>query len=416
MDDSESAVISLDDDQLIEAIKSARKRLLLVVPGLSLGVAQALCERWLEIGRDAVHVLLDIDPEVCRMGYGTIEAIQLLQQTAAQIDSVIHHRPGIRVGILISDDVALVFSPTPLLVEKLPSQVPHPNAIRIDMTSSATSTTGTLHGEANDLIQGGEPVKDTQVQATAQDLSANPPLKFDLARKVRVFNSQIEFVEFELKGLSISRKTVPIPSDLMGLSRDAKTQDLLRSTFKLVGEDSEVSGKRVTQLKQYIVGHFLIVLPGYGTVILRSKKPQFEAAVRTLRRFVARFQKKVRSKLQKEIDGNRTILVNALMPSVCARPPERWMKLLEPAPSRQALQELLDTELKKAFGSADDLFEDMKVKLLFKGVTYESLNDPKFIEIATGAIPSLKFLHEEYDAARASQEQLQMSLLGSRRV
>ena len=35
-------------------------------------------------------------------------------------------------------------------------------------------------------------------------------------------------------------------------------------------------------------------------------------------------------------------------------------------------------------------------------------NDPNFVEIAVKAMPSLKFLHEEYDATKASPEQLRM--------
>ena len=54
-------------------------------------------------------------------------------------------------------------------------------------------------------------------------------MKFDVARKVRVFNARIEFVEFELRGLSISRKTVQIPSDLLGLAKEPKAQKLLHS-------------------------------------------------------------------------------------------------------------------------------------------------------------------------------------------
>jgi hypothetical protein len=45
----------------------------------------------------------------------------------------------------------------------------------------------------------------------------------------------------------------------------------------------------------------------------------------------------------------------------------------------------------------------MKVGLLFKGVTYESLNDPKFIDAAKKVMPHLESLHDEYDAAKASQ-------------
>ena len=44
-----------------------------------------------------------------------------------------------------------------------------------------------------------------------------------------------------------------------------------------------------------------------------------------------------------------------------------------------------------------------KWKAIFKGVTYESLNDPEFIRIASEEIPSLELLHDEYDAAKADQ-------------
>jgi hypothetical protein len=85
-----------------------------------------------------------------------------------------------------------------------------------------------------------EPMKQIDVQKTKQDLNANPPMKFDLARKVRVFNARFEFVEFELRGLQLFRKRVPIPSDLMGLA-NPKTQNLLRNSFQLIGEDAELS-------------------------------------------------------------------------------------------------------------------------------------------------------------------------------
>jgi hypothetical protein len=46
----------------------------------------------------------------------------------------------------------------------------------------------------------------------------------------------------------------------------------------------------------------------------------------------------------------------------------------------------------------------MEVKAIFKGVTYESLNDPDFIRIASEEIPSLDLLHDEYDAAKGDQQ------------
>jgi hypothetical protein len=109
------------------------------------------------------------------MGYGTIDALDLLEKTAAQLNCAVHHRPGVRIGVVICDHTALVFSPTPLLVEKLPSEIPHPNAIRFDQAPSPSLEAGSLDAEARDLIEGGEPVDASLVQSAAHDLSVNPP-------------------------------------------------------------------------------------------------------------------------------------------------------------------------------------------------------------------------------------------------
>ena len=118
---------------------------------------------------------------------------------------------------------------------------------------------------------------------------ANPPTKFDLAQKVRVFNAQIEFVDFEVRGAALSRKTVPIPSDLMGFAKDPKVQSLLRSSFQLIEKDAELSGESVTRLRKAIAHRYLKVLPNYGTVVLRRDKLRFERAVKGLRWFIKGF-------------------------------------------------------------------------------------------------------------------------------
>ena len=398
-----ASVISLDDGQLIELMEAAKRRLFFAGPGMSVPVANAISKRWTEMGPDAVQIISDADPEICRLGYGKFEALRLLHETAGRLGSAIFHRPGIRICLLISDDTALVFSPTPLLVEGASTQFPRPNAIQLDIGSeSHPDLPGNALSPAQDLLQAGERVSSAQVEEVAKDLSANPPQQFDLARTVRVFNALFEFVEFELRGFSISRKTVPISSDLMGLA-DSKTQKLLRSTFRLVGEDSEITGARVAKLKEWIVKRYLIVLPGYGTVILRSKKAGFETAVTALRHYVSRFQKRVHKKLEAEMEVNRSDLLGALTPAVCKKPPARWKRDLGRQPSEEHVRDLLDAELKSAFGSVADIFQEMKVNVAYKGVTYELLKDPDFIKKTQAKMPGLKFLHEEFDAAKASK-------------
>src|ERR1700683_4979568 len=397
------AVVSLRDVELEGQISCAQRRLVVVAPGLSESVAKAIAKKWQDLGRNAVYVVLDPDPEVCRLGLGDVASLQILQKTAEQIGSEIHQQRGVRVGVIVSDETTTVYSPTARLIEAGGSPGERLNGLRFD-APILDPTTSNTSSELRSINIHAEPLKSTDVQATTRDLDANPPMKFDVARKVRVFNARFEFVEFELRGLSLARKRVPIPSDLMGLAKDPLAQKLLRSSSQLIDEESELSGERVTKLKQFIVKEYLINLPGYGTVILSSKKEKFQVAVNTLERYVHRFQSRLKKKLQQAIDRNREIVTAAVLPNVLRNPPTRWNSFLEENSSRQEVENILRSEMAYAFGNTDNVFQDMKVKAIFKGVTYELLSNPEFMRIASRAIPVLETLHDEFEAAKAENQ------------
>ena len=109
----------------------------------------------------------------------------------------------------------------------------------------------------------------------------------------------------------------------------------------------------------------------------------------------------MKKKLQEAIDANREVLMSALLPSFAQNPPTRWKRFLGEHPRDKEVERMLRSELTEAFGLSDDVFQGMKVKALFKGVTYELLSDPEFIRIASEAIPILNTLHDKFDAAKA---------------
>jgi len=366
-------------------------------------VAKVIAVKWNELGKNAVQVVLDPDPEVCRLGFGDLEAMKMLFDVAAQLGSQVLQQQGLRVGVIITDETTTVYSPTARLVEAggLPGE--RFNAIRFD-APIIDPANATPSSDLSSIDLHPAPLVNADLQRTTEELEADPPVKFDLARKVRVFNARFEFVEFELHGLFLSRKRVQIASDLVGLAGDPKAQKLLRSSFQLIEDNGESSENRVINLKRYIVKEYLISLPGYGTVVLRSRKEQFQSAVKTLDRYVQRFQTRLKKQLQDSIDANRDTLTEALLPGVVAKPPKRWSKFLGTLPRREEVERTLRAELASTFGKAEDVIQEMGVKAIFKGVTYESLNDPEFIRVASEQIPSLDLLHEEYDAAKAEQE------------
>jgi len=401
-----TAITTVDDAYLCQIIGSVERRLVFMTPGMSDQVAEAICNKWLQLPSEAINIIVDVDPEVCRMGFGTIGALKKLHDQAKKVESAIHEQTGVRIALLIADDVTLFYAPTPLLIEGGSDTQLRPNAVKLNLVPTDIAKDMGLTDAGGVASVGTNSISPQKILDTTNDLVRNPPMKFDIARKVRVFNSQIEFVEFELRGHQIGKRKVNIPSDLLGLAKDDRTKKLLHSSFQLIDdEDAKISGKEITDEKEKIARDFLINLPNFGNVILRSKKEEFEAAVETLRKQIEAFQKELEAKLQQAIDKNRASLVNALAPAVIAQTPDRWKKFLPTNPSEDDIRQVLDCELAEQFGSAEANLKKIDISLIFKGVTYETLNDPEFVKIVKKKMPILR-LYEEYDAAKEAQQRL----------
>jgi hypothetical protein len=407
------AIILVDERHIIEVIKAARRRVLYMAPGLTKSIAAAIEDAFSRLRAQDVSVILDVDPEVCRLGYGTIEGLTYMQRVAAKSETLICHQKGVRIGLLISDDTTLIYSPRPLLVEgrKTDGQ---PNAIQLtSLPTEVAHDVGLGTDPDSERKIGLDPVQPQRIEEVRADLLSNPPLKFALARKVRVFNSRFQFVELEMTGCFISKKKVPIPSNLMGLAKDAQTQQRLHASFDLVGKtqlsvkvsDKTLSEESLRRKKAEIVKRFLTNLTGYGSVILRSNKDNLQSAVKDLQDDITAFQTAVKTELQKHIDTNRDAVVVALLPGVRENPPDHYTKIHGPKPPEAVLKKMLADEIADAFGAAEDVIQEMKATLIFKDVAYESLVDPKFVEIARKAMPGVDFLHEEYDAAKESDDE-----------
>jgi hypothetical protein len=415
------SVTTVDDNYLVTAFGAARRRIVLMAPGVSGRVAEGLAQAWERLGGNAVSVILDVDPEICRLGYGDEKGLTTLQGIATKLGQTLCHEPGTRIGLLIVDDRTVVYSPTPLLIEAQPNSSagpevgslfpgrPRPNAVVLgEPPAELASELGAGPEGAESRSLGLDSVQAADMEALKDDLTNNPPLKFDVARYERVFNARIEFVELEVLGCSVSRHTASIPSDLMGLADNSEAANRLRSTFKVIGENDtvdaagELSEKTLKDERKRIADEYLISLPNYGTVILRKNRPDFEREIEELKKKVTAFGEGLKTRLSKLIDTNAAKLVEALLPKVAKARPTRWKKFVGSSPTEQQCRVQLEQDIRGALGSAEALIKEMKVSLLFKGVTYQTLTDPDFRELVEQKIPGLELM-QEYDAARGEE-------------
>jgi hypothetical protein len=127
-------------------------------------------------------------------------------------------------------------------------------------------TTSNIDSDLRSINIHAEPLKSTDVQTTTEALAANPPMKFDLAGKFRVFNA-FKLVELKLHALSLARKRVPIPSDLMGLAKDPQSSETVAQCVSVDRRKQRSFPDRVTRLKQFIVKEQRLFCTTQSTVI-----------------------------------------------------------------------------------------------------------------------------------------------------
>jgi len=395
------AVTVANDQTMAEMIRQAERRIIFMAPAVTQAVALALVHKWQSLPADAVTVIVDVSADVLRLGYGDLTALQLLESTAAGLGATIDKQKGIRIGLLIVDDETLVYSPTARLIEAGPKQQETPNAIRLGLPPA---------GVERDLGAGPEGVKERtlgldkaarrDIQQVEEELKVCPPQEFNVARQVMVFNAYFEFVELTLTGIYMQRKTIQIPTDLL-LALDETTQKKIHTTYKLIENGDALSCRGLMEDRNRLVKMHLRYIPGHGAVIERTAKQKFLEDFQKLQEAVDAFGEQIRKSLKAKLEERCKALHAQLLPVVTKQPPERWKRsVFTKDDNPAAISERLLEELAEAFGTADQLIGKMDAAVVFKAVTYESLRDQKFMELARAAFPALKQLYDEETAVK----------------
>jgi len=392
-----STFAAATDHLLAGMIQQARQRIVFISPGVTEAVAEALGKRFSEEGMLSLTIILDADPEVYRLGYGTMEGISALRKYADQFGGTLRCQPGVRIGVLISDEQTLIFSPTPLLIEEGPKGSETPNAILLATQSNsaiaeaagASDTSLPLDGEI-----GKNALTPQDIKAVEDDLTRLPPAPFDLERQAKVFSSKLQYVDFEVSHYKFSKKEATIPSELLGLGDDDDLREQWRNNVRVLGPDAlrvtltidtkngprevSVDQKFLERERKKIEEDFIVTLPGYGALLFRDRQKDFEqrkdAFLSLLEKYHEILLKEIEEKLKKAAEG----IANNLAPRVIQNPPARY-RFLTPNPTAQDILSFLKSDIEKAL-EGSTLFKKPLVRCVFKDISYQSFKNDQFRE------------------------------------
>jgi hypothetical protein len=417
---------SVDDEVLRRHIAQARRRLVFVAPGVRLDVANALASAMTVLPPDAIHLVLDVDAEVCRLGYGdtNLAGLEHLQQAATQHGLTINNHPGIRIGLLIADDTTLIYSPTPQLIEAGSKQPDKPNGIFLlneipKQLADACAVGVERHAT---LEVGRDPIDSRKVEDVKRDLQERPPKEFNVARVERVFNSMLHYVEFRIEDYKLTSRSLLLDSELFGvhnaevISRLTNRYHLFSETDALtveipaIGPDGQPDRRTakekfgplsIDRERNRIKNRFIIQAGKFGLLILRRDVVEFEDAIKVLEAKIAAYKAAVQALIKQRTDEIVAELLAALADRLRKDPPNHWR-------SRFISNEMSDEDLKRLFGEdvqgeVNRVKTDFEPKVFkaYKDVTYETFKDPEFRTILHRHFgeASIDRIFREYDAA-----------------
>lgn len=411
---------SLSQDRLANLVSQAQRAVCYAAPGIQLDLANAMVKTAKRLGKEMLTVNLDFDERVMRMGYGDIGAVKLLLDAGIAVQS----SPGLRTALIVVDNDGYVFTPTALYLEAEPADGAVSNAMRLSGEQLAQALARlSPAAKAIAVAQAKTPEAKKQIEDLALDvvcapisartlaevtnsLKQAPPVSFNLARQVRVFEPYLQYVELSLSGAAIQRHRMAIPPSIQKLGGSKDLESRLRTTFELIEKDSTLSSKPLEDALNEIRKNFTPSLgKDHGRVVLKAAKPYLVERLRELRTKLEEHQKMVATELQKHLDTSRQQIVDYYLPRVIeSRPDVLLGQSLNGEITETAAARWLHFELDRVFPDAASLIQEMKLDERYKDVTYETLNREDFLDSVKYAFPNVDWDKAYYEFKAAGQD------------
>ena len=412
---------SLTPLRIAESVRKAQQAVCYAGPGIQLDLAQAMVEVAGRLGQEMLTVSLDFDDRVMRMGYGNVDAVQLLLDAGIAVQS----SPGLRTALVVVDNEGYIFTPTALYLEAEPTDGAASNAVRMSgeqvaqalaRLSPAAKTIAIAQAKTPEAKQRIEalsvdvvsaPITPAKLAEVAASLKEAPPVRFDLARQVRVFEPYLQYVELSLTGAAIQRHRMAIPEKIQKLGGSKELENRLRTTFELIEKGSKLSSKPLEDALNEIRKNFTPSLgKDHGRVVLKAAKPHLVTRLKEFRIKLEAHQKAVAKDLQKHLDTSREQIVAYYLPRVIEAKPDALLGQSQNGEvSEAAAKRWLNGELDKVFPRAETLIQEMKLEERYKDVTFETLNRRDFLESVKDAFPYVDWdkAYSEFKAAGQSE-------------
>lgn len=416
----------VNDDVLVNHIGRAHRRLVFVAPGIRPPVAKALARAMDIVPTSAMHLVLDVDAEVCRLGYGDkdFKGMEILLDEAGKRGLTVNHHPGIRIGLLIADDTTLIYSPTPMLIEAGSKHADKPNAIVLQSELPPQLANACAVGEAGlaTLEVGKDSINPLKVQEVKRDLEERPPKEYNVARVERVFSSMLHCVELRITDYKLASRSLSLDPQLFGVTNAEVVRrltnryrlfaetDSLMTEIPFIGEDGKpredkptikFGPRSIDEERKRIKNKYIIEAGDFGLIILRRNVANFEKEIAVLKSKIEEYKKALKGEIRRRTEEIVNELLAAMAETLKANPPDNWRtRYMGKTPTDADIKRLFKEDVESEVKRVNTDFNP-RIFYAYKDVTYQTFKDDNFRTLLEDRFgkEAIDQVFAEYDAA-----------------
>lgn len=278
--------VKVDEETLIEFLRSAEKRILIAKAGYKCSEVKTLVDLVTK-KRIECKVYLDPGEDAIRWGFGQEPALRELNRNCDLLNLQTAER--IRMSIVIVDDRALIYTPVALAWETEPKELKFPNGFfgGAEFAEALIEQIGPSESyppKIDNVIPFPGcriPKKDIEettkeISQTIERLEKNPPVDPTKLRKITVYRNNYKLLKYQEKGVKLKNKSVSLrPFNNLFPELDVRLKASWRAFTQ---QDIEKVGEIAVFLKEVgaILEKYTLYVGRFGYLIKTENKDKFE--------------------------------------------------------------------------------------------------------------------------------------------
>ena len=149
---------------------------------------------------------------------------------------------------------------------------------------------------------------------------------------------------------------------------------------------------------------FTRLLGNKGRVILKEKKREFEKEIEKIRNELEKYKKELGEELNAKLKKSKQQILDHFVPMLKANPPYEMTSCLPISYKEKDIKLWVKREIFGTLPKADELCQKMKLEVVYKDITFETLNDKDFISKIKKEFPYHDWDEKLYAESLAAEE------------